>query len=345
METILGIDYPTLWYLVVGLLFSGYVILEGFDYGAGAWHLFLKKDLSRRIAINAIGPLWDANQVWLIIGGGALFAGFPVMYATMLSAMYIPFMLFLMLLVLRSAAIKFRSAEEMTWWRKTWDIIYFISNTLIAFLLGVVLGNVLQGFELGENLTYQGGIFFSFLSPYAIMVGFTTLSIFMTQGAIFLLLKTEGRLHARLTFLLKKGMIFFIISFAVTSLYTLTFLHGVTDKFKENPVFFVLPIFAFLAVANVPRLVSKKKYANALVFSSLTMAFLLMLVAFQLYPVLLPSTIDPKYSVTIYNAASSQKSLGIMLTIVAIGAPLLAGYFLFLYKTFHGKVKLDDTSY
>tara|TARA_R110002126_G_scaffold264475_1_gene407522 strand:+ start:23692 stop:24738 length:1047 start_codon:yes stop_codon:yes gene_type:complete len=345
LETFLGIDYPTLWYLVVGLLFSGYAILEGFDYGAGAWHLFLKKDLSRRIAINAIGPLWDANQVWLIIGGGALFAGFPVMYATMLSAMYIPFMLFLVLLVLRSSAIKFRSAEEMNWWRKTWDIIYFISNTLIAFLLGVVLGNVLQGFEIGENFSYKGGIFFAFLSPYAIMVGLTTLSIFMTQGAIFLLLKTEGRLYERLTFLLKKGMIFFIISFAITSLYTLVFLPGVIDKFKEFPVFFVLPILAFLAVANVPRLVSKKKYANALVFSSLTMAFLLMLVAFQLYPVLLPSTIDSKFSVTIYNAASSQKSLGIMLNIVLIGAPLLAGYFLFLYKTFNGKVKLDDTSY
>ncbi|WP_243471774.1 cytochrome d ubiquinol oxidase subunit II [Winogradskyella sp. MH6] len=345
METFLGIDYPTLWYLVVGLLFSGYAILEGFDYGAGAWHLFLRKDLSRRIAINAIGPLWDANQVWLIIGGGALFAGFPVMYATMLSAMYIPFMLFLMLLVLRSAAIKFRSAEEMKWWRKTWDIIYFVSNTLIGFLLGVVLGNVLQGFELHENFEYKGGIFFSFLNPYALMVGLTTLSIFMTQGAIFLLLKTEGRLHDRLSFLLKKGMIFFIISFAITSLYTLTFLHGVTDKFKEQPVFFALPILAFLAVANVPRLVSKKKYSHALIFSSLIMAFLLMLVAFQLYPVLLPSTISPEYSVTIYNAASSQKSLGIMLTIVLIGAPLLAFYFLFLYKTFHGKVKLDDTSY
>ncbi|MEL0456294.1 cytochrome d ubiquinol oxidase subunit II [Flavobacteriaceae bacterium SZ-1-7] len=345
METFLGIDYPTLWYLVVGLLFSGYAILEGFDYGAGAWHLFLRKDLSRRIAINAIGPLWDANQVWLIIGGGSLFAGFPVMYATMLSAMYIPFMIFLMLLVLRSAAIKFRSAEEMLWWRKTWDIIYFSSNTLIAFLLGVVLGNVLQGFEIHENFTYKGGIFFSFLNPYAVIVGFTTLSIFMTQGAIFLLLKTEGRLYARLSFLLKKGMIFFIVSFAVTSLYTLVFIHGVTDKFKEQPVFFILPLLAFLAVANVPRLVSKKKYAFAMVFSSLIMAFLLMLVAFQLYPVLLPSTIDPKFSVTIYNAASSQKSLGIMLTIVVIGAPLLTAYFLFLYKTFHGKVKLDDTSY
>jgi cytochrome d ubiquinol oxidase subunit II len=326
-------------------LFSGYAILEGFDYGAGAWHLFFKKDLSRRIAINSIGPLWDANQVWLIIGGGALFAGFPVMYATMLSAMYIPFMIFLLMLVLRSTAIKFRSAEPMSWWRKTWDIIYFTSNVAIAFLLGVVLGNVLVGFEIGDNFSYKGGIFFSFLGPYPIMVGFTTLSLFMTQGAIFLLLKTEGRLYARLTFLLKKGMIFFLVSFAVTSLYTLIFIPGVTDKFKENPLFFVLPILAFLAVANIPRLVSKKRYSQALIFSSLTMAFLLMLVAFQLYPVLLPSTLDPKFSVTIYNAASSQKSLEIMLTIVLIGAPLLALYFLFLYKTFHGKVKLDDTSY
>ncbi|MVO07617.1 cytochrome d ubiquinol oxidase subunit II [Flavobacterium sp. TP390] len=345
METFLGIDYPTLWYLVVGLLFSGYAILEGFDYGAGAWHLFLRKDLSRRIAINAIGPVWDANQVWLIIGGGALFAGFPVMYATMLSAMYIPFMLFLVLLVLRSSAIKFRSAEEMLWWRTTWDYIYFISNILISFLLGVVLGNILEGFEIGHEFKYQGGVFLSFLSPYAIMVGITTLFLFMTQGAIFLLLKTEGKLYERITFLLRKGMIFFILSFSVTSLYTLIFIPGVTDNFKENPIFFVLPVLAFLAVANVPRLVSKKKYGYALIFSSLTMAFLLMLVAFQLYPVLLPSSIHPEHSVTIYNAASSQKSLGIMLTIVAIGSPLLAAYFLFLYKTFYGKVKLDDTSY
>jgi len=250
-----------------------------------------------------------------------------------------------MFLVLRSSAIKFRSAERMLWWRKTWDIIYFTANVFISFLLGVVLANILQGIELAENYSYKGGMFFSFLNPYAIMVGLTTVSLFMTQGAIFLLLKTEGRLHARLTFLLKKGMIFFIVSFAATSLYTLVFLHGVTDTFKEHPIYFVIPVLAFLAVANVPRLASKKKYAYALIFSSLTMAFLLMLVAVQLYPVLLPSTIGPEYSVTIYNAAASQKSLGIMLTIVLIGTPLLAGYFLFLYKTFHGKVKLDDTSY
>ena len=345
METFLGIDYPTLWYLVIGLLFSGYAILEGFDFGAGAWHLFFRKDLSRRIAINAIGPLWDANQVWLVIGGGALFAGFPVMYATMLSAMYIPFMLFLMFNVLRAAAIKFRSAEEMPWWRMSWDITYSVSCIMIAFLLGVVLGNILQGFALGPDFTYHGGIFFSFLTPYTIMVGFTTLSIFMTQGAIFLLLKTEGKLHIRLTFLLQKGMIFFIISFAITTLYTLVFIPEVTATFREKPLYFVVPVLSFLAVANVPRLVSKKQYMMALVFSSLTMAFLLILVALQLYPTLLISTIDPKYSVTIYNAASSQKSLGIMLTIVVIGTPLLAAYFIFLYRTFNGKVQLDDTSY
>lgn len=345
MEYFLGVDYPTLWYLVIGLLFSGYAILEGFDFGAGAWHLFLKKDLSRRIAINAIAPVWDANQVWLVIGGGALFAGFPVMYATMLSAMYVPFMLFLMFNVLRAVAIKFRSDEEMLWWRKTWDYVYSISSIMISFLLGVVLGNVLQGFALGPNYAYQGDMFFSFLSPYAIMVGLTTLSLFMTQGAIYLLLKTEGRLHARLTFLLKKGMIFFIISFGITTLYTLIFIPEVSENFRANPLYFVVPLFSFLAVANVPRLASKKRYMMALVFSSMTMSFLLVLVALQLYPTLLISTIDPKYSVTIYNAASSQKSLGIMLTIVVIGTPLLAAYFIFLYRTFSGKVKLDDTSY
>jgi cytochrome bd ubiquinol oxidase subunit II len=345
MEYFLGIDYPTLWYLVIGLLFSGYAVLEGFDFGAGAWHLFFQKDLSRRIAINAIAPVWDANQVWLVIGGGALFAGFPVMYATMLSSMYVPFMLFLMFNVLRAAAIKFRSAEEMLWWRKNWDIVYSVSSIMIAFLLGVVLGNILQGFPLAENFKYKGGVFFSFLTPYTIMTGLSTLAIFMTQGAIYLLLKTEGRLHARLTFLLKRGMIFFIITFGITTLYTLIFIPGVTETFKKNQIFFVVPLLSFLAVANVPRLASKKKYLMALIFSSITMMLLLMLVALQLYPTLLISTIDPKYSVTIYNAASSQKSLGIMLTIVVIGTPLLAGYFFFLYKTFNGKVKLDDTSY
>jgi cytochrome d ubiquinol oxidase subunit II len=151
MATFLGIDYPTLWFLVVGALFSGYAILDGFDLGAGAWHLFFKKEESRRIALNAVGPVWDGNEVWLVIGGGALFAGFPVLYASMFSAMYIPFMLFLAVLIFRAVSIEFRSKEKMKWWRNTWDISYSVSSTLMALLLGVVVGNILWGVELGPN--------------------------------------------------------------------------------------------------------------------------------------------------------------------------------------------------
>ncbi|MEH6657222.1 cytochrome d ubiquinol oxidase subunit II [Leeuwenhoekiella marinoflava] len=345
METVLGIDYPTWWFLVIGGLFSGYAILDGFDFGAGAWHLFFRKELNRRIALNAVGPVWDGNEVWLVIGGGALFAGFPIMYATLFSSMYIPFMLFLIFIIFRAIAIEFRGKEKMLWWRKLWDICYSISSIMLAFLLGVVLGNVLQGIAIGENFQYQGAGFFEFLNPYAIMTGITTLALFMAHGAIYLLLKTEGRLFAKLTFLLKKGMIFFMVSFAITTLYTLLYIPHLSDDFKSNPVLFAVPVLTFMAIANVPRLANKKNYKLAFFFSSLTISLLLVLVAVELYPNLLFSTVDPKYSLDVYEAASSERSLGIMLLFVAIGGPLVLGYTFFVYRTFRGKVKLDDHSY
>lgn len=345
METFLGIDYPTWWYLVVGGLFSGYAILDGFDFGAGAWHLFFKKEESRRIALNAVGPVWDGNEVWLVIGGGALFAGFPVVYATLFSSLYIPFMLFLMFIIFRAISIEFRGKEKMKWWRKTWDIGYSVSSIMLAFLLGVVLGNVLQGIAIVENYDYVGTGFFEFLNPYALMTGITTLALFMTHGAIYLLLKTEGRLYAKLRLLLKRGMIFFIVSFSITTLYTLLYIPHLSDAFKSSPVMFLIPLATFLCIANVPRLASKKKYGWAFFFSSATISFLLILVAIELYPVLLFSSVDPAYSIDIYEAASSPKSMGIMLLIVAIGTPLVLGYTFFVYKTFSGKVKLDETSY
>lgn len=344
MATFLGLDYPTWWFLVVGALFSGYAILDGFDLGAGAWHLFFKKEKSRRIALNAIGPVWDGNEVWLVIGGGALFAGFPVVYATLLSAMYIPFMLFLAFLIFRAVSIEFRSKEEMKWWRKMWDISYSVSSIMLAFLLGVVLGNVLQGAAIGPDLEFQSS-WLDFINPYAIMVGITTVALFMMHGAIYLLLKTEGRLFAKLTILLKRGMLFFIITFVFTSLYTLIYISHLSDDFKEHPELFIFPLLAFGAIANLPRLANKRKYLLAFIFSSLTVSLLLMLVAIELYPVLILSTSDPANNITIYNAASSEKSLGIMLTIACIGGPLVAAYTFFVYKTFAGKVKLDETSY
>lgn len=344
MKTFLGLDYPTLWFMVTGALFSGYAILDGFDLGAGALHLLFKKEESRRIALNAIGPVWDGNEVWLVIGGGALFAGFPMVYASMFSAMYIPFMLFLAMLIFRAVSIEFRSKEPMRWWRQMWDVSYSVSSILLAFLLGVVLGNVLLGVSLGRNFEFEGH-WLQFLNPYALLVGVTTVALFSMHGAIYLAMKTEGRLFAKVTVLLRKAIIFFVISFGIVSLYTLLYIPHLSDDFKQSPALFMVPLLAFLSIANVPRLASKGRFRPAFLFSSVTVALLLILVAIELYPVIIVSTIDPAYHLTVYNAASSEKSLGIMLLMAAIGAPLVATYTIFVFWTFRGKVKLDDNSY
>ena len=345
METFLGVDYQTWWFLVVGGLFSGYAVLDGFDFGAGAWHRFFRKETSRRIAINAVGPVWDGNEVWLVIGGGALFAGFPIMYATLFSSLYLPFIIFLVFIIFRAVAIEFRSKEEMAWWRKTWDICYSISNIMLAFLLGVVLGNVLQGIAIGENYEYKGSGLLEFINPYSVMTGLSVLFLLMTHGAIYLLLKTEGKLYEKLTYLVKRSIIAFVVIFAITTLYTLIYIPHLSVKFKDNPELYIVPLAAFLSIANIPRLASKKKYLRAFLFSSLTICLLLVLVAVELYPNLLLSSVDSKYDIDIYNAASSQKSLKIMLTMVIIGAPLVLSYTIFVYNTFRGKVKLDEHSY
>ncbi|MEL7249218.1 MAG: cytochrome d ubiquinol oxidase subunit II [Bacteroidota bacterium] len=344
MATFLGIDYPSWWFLLIGGVFSGYAILDGFDLGAGAWHLFFRKEKSRRIALNAVGPVWDGNEVWLVIGGGALFAGFPHVYATLLSAMYVPFMLFLLFLILRAISIEFRSKEEMKWWRSMWDTTYSVASIALALALGLVLGNVLQGMPIGADKEFAGS-WLMFLNPYAFLTAFTTLALFMMHGAIYLLMKTEGRLYAKLTVLLKRAIIAFVLLFSLTSLYTLIYIPHLSDDFKAQPVLFIVPVLTFLTIANIPRLAAKRKFKPAFFFSALGIALLLVLVAIELYPTVLLSTLDPAYSIDVYTAASSEKSLGIMLLFAAIGIPLVGGYTYFVYKTFAGKVELDEMSY
>jgi len=344
MAEFLGIDYPTWWFLVVGGVFSGYAILDGFDMGAGAWHLFIKKEENRRIALNAIGPVWDGNEVWLVIGGGALFAGFPEVYATVFSAMYIPFMLFLFVLIFRAVSIEFRSKEKMKWWRQSWDISYSLSSILLAFLLGVVLGNILLGMPIDATKEFSGN-WISFLNPYALMVGLTTLALFMLHGALYLIMKTKGRLYTKMSLLAKRAIIFFILTFSLVSVYSLIYIPHLTDRFRQEPWLFLVPVLAFLSIANIPRLISKRKYRQSFIFSSITIAMLLILVAVELYPVLILSTTDPAYSLTIYNSSSSERSLEIMLIIAAIGAPLVVAYTTFVFWTFRGKVELDESSY
>jgi cytochrome d ubiquinol oxidase subunit II len=323
MATLLGIDYPTWWFLLIGAVFTGYIILDGFDLGAGAVHLFLNKEESRRIALNAIGPVWDGNEVWIVIGGGSLFAGFPEVYASLLSAFYVPFMLFLMGIIFRAISIEFRS---------------------IAFLLGVILGNVTQGINLGPDHVFRGS-FLEFLNPYALLTGVTTVALLMMHGAIYLVMKTENRLYTKLTIIVKNTTIFFVMMILLVSLYTLLYLPRMAVVIRTYPELFIIPVMMVLAVANITRQISKRKYLYAFISSSVTISLLMVLVAIELYPNMLLSNQTAANNLTIYNACSSQKTLGIMLTVAAIGVPLVIGYTTFVFMTFKGKVSLDEMSY
>ncbi len=344
METFLGIDYNMWWFLVFGAVISGYAILDGFDLGAGALHLFLKKEESRRIALNAIGPVWDGNEVWLVIGGGVLFAGFPVAYAAIFSAFYVPFMFFLVGIIWRGVAIEFRSKEPGKWWRKIWDIVYSGASTIIALSLGLMLGNVALGIPLNADKEFAGD-WLSFFNPFSIMVAVTTLALFMMHGAIYLTMKTENRLYIKLHLLANNFTIFFVISFIITTLYTLLYIPHLSDYFRGHPVFFLIPLFMILAIANIPRQIKKGKYLFAFLSSAATIALLLVMVAVEVFPNLLYASNNAANSITIDNAASSQKTMKILLIIAMIGTPMVALYTGFVFWTFKGKVKLNEMSY
>lgn len=340
----LGIDYNTWWFLIFGAVISGYAILDGFDLGAGALHLFLKKENSRRIALNAIGPVWDGNEVWLVIGGGALFAGFPVAYAAVFSAFYLPAMIFLIGLIWRAVAIEFRSKEKGKMWRLTWDVIYSFACMVVTLSLGLMLGNVALGLPLNTNKEYTEGLL-HFFNPFSIMVAITTLALFMMHGAIYLAMKTENRLYTKLTILAKNFNIFFLLSFAITTVYTLLYIPHLSDTIRSNPQYFIFPIIMFLAIANIPRQLKRGNYRYAFISSSITIASLLIAVAVEVFPNLVYASNDPANSITIQNAASSPKTMKTLLIIALIGTPLVGIYTSFVFWTFKGKVKLDEMSY
>ncbi len=340
----LGLDYNTLWFLVFGGVISGYAILDGFDLGAGALHLFLKKEQSRRIALNAIGPVWDGNEVWLVIAGGALFAGFPVAYAAVFSAFYLPVMVFLIGLIWRAVAIEFRSKEPGSRWRWTWDVVYTFASVTVTLSLGLMLGNVALGLPLNENKEFTGSVFY-FFNPFSILVAITTLALFMMHGAIYLAMKTENRLFTKLTILAKNFTIFFLVAFGLTTLYTLLYIPHMSDRIRSNPSLFLFAVIMFLAIANIPRQLNKRNYGWAFISSAVTIAALLVAVAIEVFPNLVYDSANPANSITIHNAASSQKTMRILLNIALIGTPLVAMYTGFVFWTFKGKVKLDEMSY
>ena len=222
-------DLNTIWFLLVGVLFGGYAILDGFDLGVGILLPWIKGDENRRILYNAIGPVWDGNEVWLVTGGGALFAAFPEVYATVFSGFYLAFMLLLWALIFRAVAIEFRSKERWIWWRRMWDLGFSCGSTLAAFLIGVAMGNIAWGVPLDRNHEFAG-TFFGLLHPYALWMGLTTVGLFAMHGAIYLHLKTEGLLQARIRSLINPLIITFIVCYAILTLATLLYVLPTSPK-------------------------------------------------------------------------------------------------------------------
>lgn len=338
----MGLEF--VWFGIFVVLMIGYAILDGFDLGVGILHLFSKKDQERRLMLNSIGPIWDGNEVWLVTAGGALFAGFPDVYATLCSGFYLLIMLLLSGIIFRAVAIEFRSKQTMAWWRWMWDIFFSIASFIITFGLGVVLGNLIHGIPLNENKEFIGDLY-SLIHPYSLLIGVLTVALFSMHGCIYLLMKTEGELHEKVRTWINPTIIFFIMAYAVGTVATLIYQPHMIESVKGNWSYFVIAVINMFAIANIPREVHLNRDWRAFACSCVNIICLFILYGIGTYPVVIRAINDPALSLTIYNSASSPLTLKILLLISAIGVPMVLAYTAIIYWVFRGKVRLDSHSY
>ncbi len=334
-----------IWYFVIGLSVIFYAALDGFDLGVGIMNFFTKKDAERRVFLNAIGPVWDGNEVWLVIVGGALFAGFPDVYATLFSGFYNLCMLLLAGLIFRAVAIEFRSKRESRSWRLTWDAIFSISSLLIAFGLGLTLGNLMDGIPLNENKDFSGN-FAMFFRPFPILMGLFTVSLLMMHGSIYLAMKTEGALHNRLKIWAKRCILVFMGFYVLTTILIWSLAPHMVERFKQEPLFLIVPVLALLSILNVPRMFTRNSHGWAFLSSCCCIALLFGVYGIGTFPYLVRSTLNTEAnSLTFFNASASVLTLKVLLIIVAIGIPLVLAYGTVVYRIFRGKVKIERSSY
>ncbi len=337
-------DLHVFWFVLLGILLAGYGILDGFDLGVGILHLGVRKDEDRRILMNSIGPLWDGNEVWLVTFGGALFAAFPEAYATAFSGYYTLFMILLFALIFRAVSLEFRSKQPWAWWRQSWDIAFFAASTLATFLFGVAVGNSIAGMPIGKDHEFEGTVW-DLLRPYPILVGLFAVSTFAMHGSIYLYLKTEGELQQRIHRWIWRTFFVFLAFYVLVSIFTLSGTEGALKKYERFPWAVVIPILNVLAIANIPRAIYQGRPFYAFISSSCTIAAFTFLFGLTLFPNLIASSKDPAWSLTIYNAASSDKTLGIMCLIAFLGMPFVLSYTAVVYWVFRGKVQIGKFSY
>lgn len=336
-------DYNTLWLILIAILYIGFFVLEGFDFGVGILLPILgKNDHERRAIINTVGPHWDGNEVWLITAGGATFAAFPQWYATLFSGFYLPLFLLLIGLILRGVAFEFRSKDDEPRWRLTWDWCIFGGSLAASFLLGVAFANLVRGVPIDANMQYVGG-FFNLLNPYALLGGLSTVVVFMLHGAIYLSMKTTDVLMDRAR---QTAQCLWIAS-VVVLLVLLVASYFSTDMLSRLGVDpGVVPMTGMIAVLAVGYFIHTNRMGWAFVMTIITISFALVTMFNILYPDVMTSS-GPGPSLNIYSAASSNYTLRVMTNVALIFVPVVLIYQGWSYWVFRKRIiaKPENSTY
>lgn len=345
----------TLWFYLVAVMIAMYVVLDGFDLGAGALHLFVaRNDSERRTVLQSIGPVWDGNEVWLIAAGGALVLAFPRLFASAFSGFYLPLMMVLWLLILRAISIEFRSHLESPIWRPIWDVVFSFSSLLLAVILGAALGNVVRGVPLGEDGYFFTPLWTSFrtsgselgvLDWYTVTVGVTSLLALTYHGAMWVILKTEGEIRDRAKRAAAVSWPLLLLFVVLITTMTFNIQPQVPERMNGNPLSYALPLAALAGIFASRGFTAKGRELPAFLGSAVFLVFMLLSVVFGLYPMVLPAAGDPGASLTIYNASSPAYSLRVALFWWVPGMVLVTIYTSFIYRQMAGKVRLDEEGY
>ncbi len=332
-------DLNLIWFLLVGILIIGYAILDGFDLGVGSVYL-LAKYQERDIARNSIAPVWDGNEVWLITGGGALFAAFPYVYATVFSGFYIALILLLFALIFRAVSLELRNHFQSESTKTLFDWIFSISSIIAIVLFGVAVGNVLSGLDLDKSGNFIG-TFFNLLNPYSILVGVLAFFMLSYQGTVWLFLKTEGEFQQKVKNWAKIYWSGYFILFLLCTLLAYIIHKNLFTNYVAYPIMLAIPILALVfMLASIIR-IQRNQPLCAMIASSLSIAMVILTAYLSIFPNLIIAK-NPAYSLTIYNASSSQLTLETMLIIALIGMPLVLIYTIYSYRIFHGKTKIEE---
>ncbi len=333
-----------IWFILWGVLWAVYFMLDGFDLGAGTLMPFLaKNDTEKRIIYNSMGPLWDGNEVWLITAGGVTFAAFPTTYAVMFNGLYSALLLLLFALIVRGVAFEFRGKVESEAWRKIWDFCLFIGSFLPALLLGVAFANIFKGLPIDENGIFHGGLF-TLLNPYGLLGGILFVLMFLVHGAIWIAIKSEGELYNRAITVANKIWYLELI-FAVIFLLASAFATDLWVNYAKYPLLWIIPLLAVVGLILIKLFLIKKNEWKAWFSSSLFIVMATFFGVAGLFPRMIPSSLNPDYSLTIYNSSSSPLTLKVMFVVVLIFVPIVIGYQIWVYNLFKGKITEKELSY